>query len=171
MQLWMPTVGSLVCREAWGLTRGTRYRPWDAMTWVGHSFIRWHSIRCAFQGFLQPQSKTWPGYHSGHRIQLLVQGCKLGRSCGSRCSTFLCLHQAPLSPNAQESQRKRASGPKHYPLLVEELHPEDDAIEHGQELETQESGGPERERKEQERQELERQKLEKQKQEILGQEE
>ena len=47
---------------------------------------------------------------------------------------------------------------------MEELHPEDDAME----LETQESGGAERERKEQERQELERQKLEKQKQEILG---
>ena len=64
-------------------------------------------------------------------------------------------------------------------LSLEEMHPKDDAIEQGQELERQELERHERERGEEkeqerqelERQELERQKLEKQKQEKLDQEE
>ena len=81
---------------------------------VGQSFTRGHSVHRAFQGFFRYQSKTWPGYHSGRRIQLLVQPCKLGRSGRSRRSTVVCLRHAPLSPNAQGCQRKRAAGAAHY---------------------------------------------------------
>ena len=56
-------------------------------------------------------------------------------------------------------------------LSLEELHPKDDAIEQGQELEKQERDREEQARQELERQELERQNLDKQKQEKLHQEE